>query len=333
MSSSMQLTTALNHAIAFLLRPLVAAHVEHRIVDALHIRLMVHLAAHFQPTWNVLKPAKGSLSRVLFISARCPPRVLKAACEDVGLLWGCWGPALIRSYGELANNEEIELRVDPGKVEVCGPLGSQLLFEAVDAKARISRGVPTPAKAEFTIYDGAFRPFSPPPPSPITPWLLDQFPPPPPVASEKVQPNIPAARTPSPIARVIPRLSTHSRTSSRSSTKSVDSMLSMTTGSTAPSTYSDDGTESDVDLEVVLRTLAIQDHDAALPSPALTVPPSPSDSDHGLDSFYIDTNRKEVTIYESGKVGVLGGAVMLGMPAGGFKPKARGGRRSRPARA
>ncbi|KAG8685008.1 hypothetical protein FRC09_015016 [Ceratobasidium sp. 395] len=245
--SSMQLTTALNHAIAFLLRPLIAAHVEHRIIDALHIRLMVHLAAHFQPTWDVLKPWKGSLSRVLFISARCPPRVLKAACEDVGLLWGCWGPALIRSYGELASNEEIELRVDPGKVEVSGPLGAKVIFEAVGAK-------------------------------------------------------------------------------------SVDSMLSMTTGSTAPSTYSDDGTESDVDLEVVLRTLAIQDHDAALPSPALTVPPSPSDSDHGLDAFYIDTSRKEVTIYESGKVGVLGGAVMLGMPAGGFKPKARGGRRSRAAR-
>lgn len=328
MSSSLQLTTALNHAIAFLLSPLVAGHVEPRIIDALHIRLMVHLAAHYQPTWDVLKPLKGSLSRALFISARCPPRVIKAACEDVGLLWGCWGPALVRSYGELAQNEEIELRVDPGKVEVCGPLGSKLLFEAVGAKGRLARGVPTPLKAEFTIYDGAFRPFSPPPPSPITPWLLDQFPPPPPAAEKPA-----LARTPSPIARVVPRLNTHSRTSSRSSTKSVDSMLSMTTGSTAPSTYSDDGTESDVDLEVVLRTLAIQDHDGPLPSPALTVPPSPSDSDHGLDSFYIDTNRKEVTIYESGKVGVLGGAVMLGVPAGGFKPKARGGRRSRPTRA
>ncbi|KAB5593026.1 hypothetical protein CTheo_3491 [Ceratobasidium theobromae] len=320
--SSLQLTTALNHAIAFLLNPLVAAHVEHRIIDALHIRLMVHLAAHYQPTWDVLKPWKGSLSRALFISARCPPRVLKAACEDVGLLWGCWGPALVRSYGEMAQNEEIELRVDPGKVEVCGPLGSKLLFEAVGAKGRPTRGVPTPIKSEFMVYDGAFRPFSPPPPSPITPSLLDQFPPPP---AEKQQPAA--------FARVVPRLNTHSRTSSRSSTKSVDSMLSMTTASTAPSTYSDDGTESDVDLEVVLRTLAIQDHDAPLASPALTVPPSPSDSDHGLDAFYIDTNRKEVTIYESGKVGVLGGAVMLGVPAGGFKPKARGGRRSRPTRA
>ncbi|KAG8713495.1 hypothetical protein FRC08_013173 [Ceratobasidium sp. 394] len=330
--SSMQLTTALNHAIAFLLRPLIAAHVEHRIIDALHIRLMVHLAAHFQSTWDVLQPWKGSFSRVLFISARCPPRALKAACEDVGLLWGCWGPALVRSYGELPASEEIELRVDPGKVEVCGRLGSKVVFEAVGTKARPARGVPTPIKSEFTIYDGAFRPFSPPPPSPMTPWLLDQFPPPPPVAGEKAQSVAPSTRTPSPIARVIPRLNTHSRTSSRSSTKSVDSMLSMTTGSTAPSTYSDDGTESDVDLEVVLRTLAIQDHDAALPSPALTVPPSPSDSDHGLDAFYIDTSRKEVTIYESGKVGVLGGAVMLGMPAGGFKPKVRGGRRSRPVR-
>lgn len=327
MSSSMQLTTALNHAIAFLLSPLVAAHVEHRIIDALHIRLMVHLAARYQPTWDVLKPCKGSLSRALFISARCPPRVIKAACEDVGLLWGCWGPALIRSYGEIGQNEEIELRVDPGKVEVCGPLGAKLLFEAVGAKGRLARGVPAPIKSEFTIYDGAFRPFSPPPPSPITPWLLDQFPPPPPAEKPAL------TRTPSPIARVVPRLNTHSRTSSRSSTKSVDSMLSMTTGSTAPSTYSDDGTESDVDLEVVLRTLAIQDHDGPLPSPALTVPPSPSDSDHGLDAFYIDTTRKDVTIYESGKVGVLGGAVMLGVPAGGFKPKARGGRRSRPARA
>ncbi|QRW00244.1 hypothetical protein RhiJN_28262 [Ceratobasidium sp. AG-Ba] len=327
--SSFQLTTALNHAIAYLLRPLVAAHVEPRIVDALHIRLMVHLAAHFQPTWDVLKPTKGSLSRVLFISARCPPRVLKAACEDVGLLWGCWGPALVRTYGDLAHNEEIELRVDPGKVEVCGPLGPKVIFEAT-GKARPVRGVPAPIKSEFAVYDGAFRPFSPPPPSPITPWLLDQFPPPPPVAGEKAS-VAPTTRTPSPIARVIPRLNTHSRTSSRSSTKSVDSMLSMTTGSTAPSTYSDDGTESDVDLEVVLRTLAIQDQDAPLPSPALTVPPSPSDSDHGLDAYYIDTTRKEVTIYESGKVGVLGGAVMLGMPAGGLKPKARGGRRSRPA--
>ncbi|GAB1517554.1 hypothetical protein RhiTH_000603 [Rhizoctonia solani] len=319
--SSMQLTTALNHAIAFLLNPLVAAHVEHRIIDALHIRLMVHLAAHYQATWDVSRPWKGTLQRALFISAQCPPRVIKAACEDVGLLWGCWGPALVKSYGEMRANEEMELRVDPGKVEVCGPHGSKVLFEA--AKAR-TRGVPTPSKNEFSIYEGAFRPFSPPPPSPITPWLLDQFPPPP----EKQ-----VARTPSPIARVVPRINTHSRTSSRSSTKSVDSMLSMTTGSTAPSTYSDDGTESDVDLEVVLRTLAIQDHEGPLPSPALTVPPSPSDSDHGLDAFYIDTNRKEVTIYESGKVGVLGGAVMLGVPAGGFKPKPRGGRRARAARA
>ncbi|KDN49425.1 hypothetical protein RSAG8_02127, partial [Rhizoctonia solani AG-8 WAC10335] len=324
MSSSMQLTTALNHAIAFLLNPLVAAHVEHRIIDALHIRLMVHLAAHYQATWDVSQPWKGSLQRALFISARCPPRVIKAACEDVGLQWGCWGPALVRSYGELSGNEEIELRVDPGKVEVCGPRGSKLLFEDVGPKVRNARGVPTPSKSDFSIYEGAFRPFSPPPPSPITPWILDQFPPPP----EKQ-----VARTPSPIARVVPRINTHSRTSSRSSTKSVDSMLSMTTASTASSDYSDDGIESDVDLEVVLRTLAIQDHEGPLPSPALTVPPSPSDSDHGLDSFYIDTNRKEVTIYESGKVGVLGGAVMLGVPLGGFKPKARGGRRARTARA
>lgn len=322
--SSMQLTTALNHAIAFLLSPLVAANVELRIIDALHIRLMVHLAAHYQATWNVSLPGKGSMSRALFISARCPPRVIKAACEDVGLLWSCWGPALVRSYGEMAANEEIELRVDPGRVEVYGPHGPKLLFEAIVPKARNARGVPTPSTHEFSIYDGAFRPFSPPPPSPITPWILDQFPPPP----EKH-----VARTPSPIARVVPRINTHSRTSSRSSTKSVDSMLSMTTASTASSDYSDDGIESDVDLEVVLRTLAIQDHEGPLPSPAHTVPPSPSDSDHGLDAFYIDSNRKEVTIYESGKVGVLGGAVMLGVPAGGFKPKARGGRRARPTRA
>ncbi|CCO26110.1 hypothetical protein BN14_00127 [Rhizoctonia solani AG-1 IB] len=319
--SSMQLTTALNHAIAFLLNPLVAAHVEHRIIDALHIRLMVHLAAHYQATWDVSRPDKGSLQRVLFISARCPPRVIKAACEDVGLLWNSWGPALIKNYADMGADEQMELRVDPGKVEVFGPHGSKVLFEAAKTRAR---GVPTPSKNDFSIYEGAFRPFSPPPPSPITPWLLDQFPPPP----EKQ-----VARTPSPIARIVPRINTHSRTSSRSSTKSVDSMLSMTTGSTAPSTYSDDGTESDVDIEVVLRTLAIQDHEGPLPSPALTVPPSPSDSDHGLDAFYIDTNRKEVTIYESGKVGVLGGAVMLGVPAGGFKPKPRGGRRARTARA
>ncbi|QRW27309.1 hypothetical protein RhiXN_01904 [Rhizoctonia solani] len=287
--SSMQLTTALNHAIAFLLNPLVAAHVEHRIIDALHIRLMVHLAAHYQATWDVSRPWKGTLQRALFISAQCPPRVIKAACEDVGLLWGCWGPALVKSYGEMRANEEMELRVDPGKVEVWR---IPALFSS------------TP----FSHYPVASRPI----PS---------------------SPGEAGARTPSPIARVVPRINTHSRTSSRSSTKSVDSMLSMTTGSTAPSTYSDDGTESDVDLEVVLRTLAIQDHEGPLPSPALTVPPSPSDSDHGLDAFYIDTNRKEVTIYESGKVGVLGGAVMLGVPAGGFKPKPRGGRRARAARA
>ncbi|KAF8758831.1 hypothetical protein RHS01_02720 [Rhizoctonia solani] len=251
--SSMQLTTALNHAIAFLLNPLVAAHVEHRIIDALHIRLM------------------GTLQRALFISAQCPPRVIKAACEDVGLLWGCWGPALVKSYGEMRANEEMELRVDPGKVEVCGPHGSKVLFEA--AKAR-TRGVPTPSKNEFSIYEAHSGPFLLHPLLPLprgfsTNSLLPRR------SRSPARPLLlPVLFLASTLTRALPRAHRPNR----------------------PPHTGDPGPRG------------------PLPSPALTVPPSPSDSDHGLDAFYIDTNRKEVTIYESGKVGVLGGAVMLGVP-------------------
>jgi len=76
-------------------------------------------------------------------------------------------------------------------------------------------------------------------------------------------------------------------------------------------------------------SVALSVASSSLTSP---VPPSPTPSDlsDGADAmFYLDASKDQqaVTEYECGKVGVLTGAVMLGVPKGPKPVKVVGGKR------
>lgn len=304
-------------------------------LDTLQVVLMSTLSAHLAPSWQPERPTRGSSIRSLLVSPLIPaPTPIRAAADATGVRWRDWVLLLTRG-------DACEIFIDPGVVSyrVGSEASVTIYWQSKSRTVSVSKKLP---------WDVATSPSIPEPKVYVEEeptWmtnLLSRFPetPKPNEYASNVsltpirRPSPPASvsdRSVSPISapasgRYIPphRLTTsfHTRTPSEvssavsSSGSSIYSALSLSmsqlsvsSGSTAPSSaVPSTRSSSPIDDECALSAdieYESDDEDAVV---------------------YIDSSRNEVTEYECGKVGVLGGAVMLGMPKGAAAVSVRANR-------
>lgn len=276
------ITLTVDHAVAFLTRPLASAYAANVVVKLQSI-LEANLEAFYAPTWDVTDPLRDSNKRCLTLSPSClPPRVIYSACIAAAVQWFDWIALL--------GGREFDFLVDPGCVSVRFGQNGPNEFHVVTVWAEESSSptyafhhstVPMKTAAQqlleadqeeeqqlFAMIDDEIRA-----PTWLTP-IIDQFPTP---------------RSPSRLSTI----SSHSRCSSRSSNSS--SGLSFASASYASSS-------------------------SASSNPASSHEHKQSRRERARNSrVFVDKSRTEVTPYDGGKTTVLTGGVMLGAPP---RPKA-----------
>jgi len=268
------LTVTVDHAVAFLIRPLVGAYAANVVVKLQSI-LEANLEAFYAPTWDVTDPLSHSDKRCLTLSPSClPPRVIYSACIAAAVQWFDWIALL--------GGREFDFLVDPGCVSVRFGKNGSNEFHVVTVWAEASTyslhhsTVPKKTAAQqlleadqdeeeqlFAMIDDEIRA-----PTWLTP-IIDQFPTP---------------RSPSRLSTI----SSHSRCSSRSSNSS--SGLSFASASYASSS------------SVSSNPASRQDHKQSRRERARN------------SRVFVDKSRTDVTPYDGGKTTVLTGGVMLGAP-------------------
>lgn len=302
-SVTMTLHAAINAARSLLIAPL-AGYYPAVTLDTIHVTLMTSLAEYLLPSWDPARPTRGSALRCLVLCPQTlPPKPIREAAAKAGIKWSDW--ILLLSRGE-----EWELTIDPGRVAVRVARGietvifrEEIAVPTLASRAPWSSSLLTPRAAQPTSMARQQSIVEEPE------WLntlLSQFPDIPatsPVSTpseidEQEQPAYPFAQVNALRAKTLAYV-LHSRTSSRSSTTASSVFSASNSRSTASSTTSASpcpSPEPSVCASLV-SDCEIYDFD---------------DEDVKDASFFVDASSCSVTEYECGKVGVLGGGVMLG---------------------
>ncbi|KDQ20553.1 hypothetical protein BOTBODRAFT_310989 [Botryobasidium botryosum FD-172 SS1] len=307
------LHAAISATLSYLVNPLVPHYPAHS-VDALHLALMSSLYVHLHHSWDNACPTRGSLERVLLLTPRdLPPAPLQGPSRRAGIRWFDW--ILLLSKGE-----DVEICIDPGcvKVRQGASKAEKIVWEDESAIHTEGVGKRMPWDVRSPVLQKDEK-------TPRPDWC-SSFPSNPSVVGALSRATSEVSR--SPLSELLeidddfdfdkdfvpfcPRPTSvvsntlHARTASESTSSSLYSDLSE--GLSALSLVSS-------------RTSA----SSVLASPCMT----PATSENGddlseldielLDAeeaevYYIDSSRKTAVEYECGKVGVLGGAVMLGVP-------------------
>ncbi|KAF8326019.1 uncharacterized protein EI90DRAFT_1982515 [Cantharellus anzutake] len=301
-------------------------------LDALHVVLMSSLSAHLAPTWNTERPTLGASSRALRLTPSAqPPRPLRVAAQSTGINAAEW-------VHLLTGGEECEICVDPGMVSYrVGEDTPKVYWQGIVNRKTVSspwekgtvsstsvgRRLQTTGDDNWLASVLSLFPETPRSGTPISRPSRGVSARPSSVASSStdsplsITMDLPRTGTAPQSQFLNPgRFASHSRTNSTSSTG---------TGATgAPSSVY--GT-----LSLSMSQLSLHSSSTSATSPSSVVPSTRSsspvddtccyyeDEEEGNSAAvcYIDKSRRDVTEYECGKVGVLGGAVMLGVPRNG----------------
>lgn len=300
-------------------------------VDSMHLILMSTLSAHLAGHWFPENPSRDASFRGLLMGPQLlPPKPLRIAAEATGVSWSDW--IILLSRGE-----ECEVFVDPGMVSFrVGNSDIQIHWHGQQAMARSS---PWESQASSRTPQTTYAS----PRSPKTPhaaqsssWMADmlaQFPttpkntfpaqrsnntrrvtitrPTPSAVSSCAVSDASASPPPSYLLDLadefgsmdlMPSTPFHTRTTSQSSSVSSSAFSALSLSASQSSASS-----SASSLLSTRASSPILDCDMECDI---------AEADEADDLVYIDVTRNTVTEYECGKVGVLGGAVMLGVPKG-----------------
>lgn len=305
-------------------------------LDALHVSLMSTLSTHLTPTWTPTQPSRGSSMRSLLISPQiAAPQPFVAAANAAGVSCRDW--VLLLTQGDAC-----EIFIDPGMVSfrVGSNAEPTVYWQYKSRTASVAKRLPwdiiptaTPAPKVSIVESPVDEPL----------WmtnLLSKFPATPkssvysstsPIRRPTRSIGSSSDRSVSPVsasepARYVPphRLQTsftHARSPSELSASAVSFVSS---ASSSSSMYSD--------LSMSMSQLSVSSADSASStrssSPVEVLVDDCQVYDYELEeecnAVYVDASRTAVVEYECGKVGVLGGAVMLGVPksASSVRPSA-----------
>ncbi len=308
-------------------------------LDALHVVLMSSLSAHLAPTWSSDCPTLGASLRMLRLSPSAePPRPLRVAAQSTGINAVDW--VLLLSGGK-----DCEICIDPGMVSYrVGEGAPKVYWQGVVARKNVSSPWENTAAPSTSAEPGLARSHRH-SASRDDNWMASVL---------ALFPDTPRSGTPiSRPSHSIRENARPSSIYSSSASSYTDSPLSVTadlprTGATSRAqflnpgqftshsrTNSSSSTGTGVapgsvygSLSLSMSQLSLHSSSTSATSPSSLVPSTRSsspvddpcvyyetdDEEKSGALCYIDRSRRDVTEYECGKVGVLGGAVMLGVP-------------------